>query len=702
MSNRCRVRTIAGVWNGSVFEYDPETIGAHPADRILDWATVLGGEVDRLDVPGRRSADQFEQWGHVGRGRHQLSARPPAFDLDAIGVVQRRGDRSAIAQVPGEVRNQVNRKPLGLQRCDLAINQAPAHQLGHGSTTRYGKVASHHRWSPDSSELDGLIVAAVPQRAHGLAPTRAFTRANRILKAQCNKGARPSGSSHELALFELLEGRAGGEATHVVGARQLVLRWQSRACWQTQDVRLQLIGYGEIGDIGPGHNEHVRVAKLSVQPHWATVHRTLGMRSSAVGAFAHRHHATFTRLASVTTPTPPAPPAPTITGGTFVNGFTLVDTGSGSAGFSATALSWQGPTVRGDVDLSLATLDATGCLVLPGMVDLHGDAFERSIMPRPGVRFDLGLALDDNDAQLTVAGITTSLLSLTDSWEPGLRSRSTMLDVIAAVEGRRGARPGPDVLTHVRHERCNTADFDQLTELVSSGLVRLLSYNDHTPDDSHTANAPTATQLARSGVSADQLLDMQEAAIGRRHLGKQHERHLAAVCDAAKCPTASHDASTRADLERDLALGVTIAEFPLSIPLAQEYRSEGIAVMLGAPNLVRGGSHLGNLQVSEAWAAGAADILVSDYHYPSLLQAPFELERLGLATLADAWQAVSTRPAELAGLTDRGRLLAGQRADIVVVEPPRANNGRWLPAKVRAVVADGHIIFNTLVSRVVA
>ncbi len=424
------------------------------------------------------------------------------------------------------------------------------------------------------------------------------------------------------------------------------------------------------------------------------------MRSDAVGTFAHRRHARFTRLAPVTTHTR-CLSSPIITSGSFINGAVLLEAGLVEPGMAETALGWDGPTIEGTSDTARG-YDATGCLVLPGLVDLHGDAFERSIMPRPGVRFDLDLALDDNNHQLIAAGITTSYLSLTDSWEPGLRSRSTVLDVIDAVEGRRGATPGPDVLIHVRHERCNTADFDQLTELVSSGSVRLLSYNDHTPDNARTAPPPTATQLARSAVGADQLIDLQEAAIGRRHLGKQHDRHLAAVCDAAKCPTASHDASTTADLERDLALGVAIAEFPLSIALAQEYRREGVAVMLGAPNLVRGGSHLGNLNVSEAWAAGAADILVSDYHYPSLLQAPFELERLGLATLADAWLAVSTRPAELAGLADRGRLVAGQRADIVVVEPPRAHHGRWLPAKVRAVVAGGDLILNTLAPHVAA
>ena len=328
-------------------------------------------------------------------------------------------------------------------------------------------------------------------------------------------------------------------------------------------------------------------------------------------------------------------------------------------------------------------IDATGCLVLPGLVDLHGDAFERSVMPRGGVAVDLGIAMADNADQLLGSGITTSYLSATDSWEPGLRSRRMLLRLVDALDA---GVPGPKVELHVRHERCATDDLTDLVELIERGRVTLLSYNDHTPGGIVHITGISPSMLARSGVELQRLEEIQEAAVGRRPLGRQQERHLAAACGRANCPTASHDAADEQDLERDLDLGVDIAEFPISAELAQAYRDEGIWVLLGAPNLVRGGSHLGNLSVKDAFRPG--DVLCSDYHYPSLLQAPFVIEREGLGSFAEGWRACSTSAADAVGRSDIGRIEEGAAADLVVVEPPA--DGR--PARVKAVVVDGEIV----------
>jgi len=172
--------------------------------------------------------------------------------------------------------------------------------------------------------------------------------------------------------------------------------------------------------------------------------------------------------------------------------------------------------------------------------------------------------------------------------------------------------------------------------------------------------------------------------------GSQTER--GEVLDAtAACVTASHDSPDSAGLERDLRLGVSIAEFPFTVELARQYIDHGLDVVLGAPNLVRGRSHLGHLSVRAAVAAQAATMLCSDYHYPSLLRAPFTLVDLGICPLAEAWRLVSATPARAAGLTDRGRLEVGARADIVVVEPPSADQG----PRVRSVVVDGRPVYRT-------
>lgn len=211
----------------------------------------------------------------------------------------------------------------------------------------------------------------------------------------------------------------------------------------------------------------------------------------------------------------------------------------------------------------------------------------------------------------------------------------------------------------------------------------MLSFNDHTD------HAISATQIGRTGVSAERFEQLHTDALSRREQGVGQELRLAEVATTASCVTASHDAETIEDLQRDLELGVAIAEFPTSIELATRYREHGIAVLLGAPNLVRGTSHLGNLSVREAWASGAGDLLCSDYHYPSLLAAPFCLVEHGIASMGAAWRAVSTVPADVAGLTDRGRLGSGQLADIVVVEPPADRQ----PPRVRRAVVGGETAF---------
>ena len=328
------------------------------------------------------------------------------------------------------------------------------------------------------------------------------------------------------------------------------------------------------------------------------------------------------------------------------------------------------------------TIDAEGAYVLPGIVDLHGDAFERSLSPRGGVGFDHRYALPDNDDHLLAAGITTSYLSATDSWEPGLRSRQTLRDLIAATARRRGA---PRVLVHVRHERGNTDDADELIGWIEDGSVAMLSFNDHAVDDDGQPASLSPSQVARSGLSADDLGRLQDEAIARRDEGRAQEERLAKAAAAIGCPTASHDSVSLDDLARDLQLGVQIAEFPTTIDLARRFRAEGIRVLGGAPNVVRGGSHLGNLSVLDAVRADAVDILCSDYHYPSLLQAPFTLVDAGARTLGGAWAMVSDHPARAAGLADRGRIEPGGTADLVVVDRPEGD-----VARIRAVVVDGH------------
>lgn len=338
----------------------------------------------------------------------------------------------------------------------------------------------------------------------------------------------------------------------------------------------------------------------------------------------------------------------------------------------------DGHVTGGDVEI-----DADDALVLPGLVDIHGDGFERALMPRPGVFVGVAAALAETRSQLLAAGITTAFVSATDGWEPGLRSRATLRELVAELDAT--SDEAPHLRLHVRHERGNTDDHDELLGWVADGTVAMLSFADHTPGGIVDVTGLSELQVKRSGVDRAVLETFQDRAVSRRDQGAAQERELAEAARSTGVVTASHDAATDDDLRRDLALEVDIAEFPLSVALAHRYRAEGVAVLLGAPNLVRGHSHLGNLSVRDAWAAGAADLLCSDYHYQSLLHAPFVLTGLG-ASLPDAWHIVSGGPAEAAGL-DRGRIEPGKVADLVVVDPPTDDR----PARVRAVVVAGRL-----------
>ena len=376
--------------------------------------------------------------------------------------------------------------------------------------------------------------------------------------------------------------------------------------------------------------------------------------------------------------------------GVVIRGRVLSPDGSlaeGVVGWSGSELVEIGPEAQEQASSAPVVIDAAGALVMPGLIDLHGDAFERSVMPRPNVAIPIDLALAENDMALAASGITTSYLSATDSWEPGLRSRTMLRELVAAIARR---SPGVDVRLHVRHEQCNTDDLDELVEWLDDGTVTFLSFNDHAPKTATSASAmaDSLTVLARTGVDRDVLANLAERAVGRRPVGERQTAALRETAMHAGVPTASHDTSNDAELAGALALKVDIAEFPATLELARAFREAGVGVMYGAPNLVRGGSHLGLVSARSAVVAGVADVLVSDYHYPSLLQAPFVLAEADLVDLAQAWALVSSTPARLAGLDDRGRLEAGARADVVVVDPPDGER----PASVRAVVAGGRVV----------
>ena len=313
-------------------------------------------------------------------------------------------------------------------------------------------------------------------------------------------------------------------------------------------------------------------------------------------------------------------------------------------------------------------LDASGLLVLPGIVDLHGDAFERQIQPRPGVNFPLALALADTEAQLLANGITTAYHGVTLSWEPGLRGAETWTALLDALDA---ARPHSrcDMRVHLRWEAFNIDALGLALDAIGAGRVHLLAFNDHTPAILRKLDDPAALAKysERAGVPPAAFRALAERIASRRAEVAPAQAQVAAAARAAGLPMASHDddsAATRNGFRRH---GARLCEFPMSDAVAQGAAAAGDWVAMGGPNVVRGGSHMGWGSAARMVEARVCRILTSDYYYPALRQAPFLLAARGLLDLRDAWALVSANPAAAAGLTDRGSLAEGKRADIVLV-----------------------------------
>jgi alpha-D-ribose 1-methylphosphonate 5-triphosphate diphosphatase len=350
----------------------------------------------------------------------------------------------------------------------------------------------------------------------------------------------------------------------------------------------------------------------------------------------------------------------TITGGTVL---------LASDGLARTDISLRDGMIDGiGVSGGGGRLDATGLLVLPGIVDLHGDAFERQLQPRPGVGFPVDLALLDTESQLLANGITTAFHGVTLSWEPGLRSLTAwraMLDALAARSWT------CDMRVHLRFEAYNLDALDDAVADIRAGRVHLLAFNDHTPSILRKLSDPIegAKYSGRAGMKMDAFRSYVDRIASRADQVPAAVERIGAAARAAGLPMASHDDDSIATRDRFRALGARICEFPIAEDVARAAVAAGDNVVMGCPNVVRGGSHLGWASAAVMAEAGICTVLTSDYYYPAMIRAAFVLVERGVLDLAAAWRLISENPARAGGLTDRGTIAAGKRADVLLVDP---------------------------------
>jgi alpha-D-ribose 1-methylphosphonate 5-triphosphate diphosphatase len=329
--------------------------------------------------------------------------------------------------------------------------------------------------------------------------------------------------------------------------------------------------------------------------------------------------------------------------------------------------------------------DASGLLVLPGIVDLHGDAFERQVQPRPGVDFPMDLAVAETEAQLLANGITTAFHGVTLSWEPGLRSARAWTALLSALAANR-PRQLCDMRVHLRWEAFNLEALDLALGAIAGGEVHLLAFNDHTPSILRKMADPVtgAKYSDRAGMPLEEFRTLASGVGARAAVVPAAADRIAAAARAAGIPMASHDDVSPESRAAFRAEGARISDFPMNEPTARAATEAGDWVVMGSPNVVRGGSHMGWASAATMVEAGLCQILTSDYFYPALLRAAFILgESSGLAR---RWDLISANPAAAAGLTDRGRIEPGRRADLVIVAEAPAPH-------VVATIAGGRIAY---------
>jgi alpha-D-ribose 1-methylphosphonate 5-triphosphate diphosphatase len=332
----------------------------------------------------------------------------------------------------------------------------------------------------------------------------------------------------------------------------------------------------------------------------------------------------------------------------------------------------------------------TDSVIIPGLIDLHGDMLEREIEPRPTSRFPVDMALHELDKRHAASGITTAYVALSFAdfaeRDDDLRLNTRMKEMVEQIAAQRSSL-ACDTRIHARFEIMNPEATPLLEAMIQKKEVEMISLMDHTPGQGQFRD-----------LEGYVIYMMKWLKVGRKAAQKELERQLAqprswdivnGLTKLAKehdLPIASHDDDTEAKVSLMAELGVTISEFPVTLEAAQAAKNKNMFTLMGAPNALRGRSHSGNLSATDALQAMLLDSLASDYYPATMLHAAFALAERGVTPLHEAVKLVSLHPAHAAGLVDRGSLVVGKKADFVIVQ-------HQYNTKVMATLREGRVIY---------
>jgi len=325
-----------------------------------------------------------------------------------------------------------------------------------------------------------------------------------------------------------------------------------------------------------------------------------------------------------------------------------------------------------------SVIDADGAYLIPGVVDLHNDNLEFEIHPRVNANLPLPFALSTMERRLAGAGVTTEFHAI--SFQDMLSKQRTI--AYAEEKGAFIAQFDDSATRPVRHNILHRLDVRTEHSLQSAlhTLRRVktayASLNDHTPGqgqyrDVERLIAMAEQQAAVRGDSAsfdrNSYVERMRKNLADSQTVPAFYRQIAEELGHTKMIISTHDDDTVEKVAEQVLLGATVAEFPITMEAAQHARNHEMTILVGAPNVVRGGSQSGNLSATELAAAGLADAICADYHAPCIIPAAFKLAEQGIRDLPGAIAMISRNPAQAVGLTDRGEIAVGKLADLALV-----------------------------------
>ncbi|KEC76295.1 phosphonate metabolism protein [Rhizobium leguminosarum bv. phaseoli CCGM1] len=345
--------------------------------------------------------------------------------------------------------------------------------------------------------------------------------------------------------------------------------------------------------------------------------------------------------------------------------------------------------------VAAAAIDGDGRLLMPGFVDLHGDMIEREIAPRPNATMPIDFGIHELDKKLAAAGVTTAFAAVSFATESVYGHVRSLETTSAVIEGINRLRDNLliDHRVHARYEITNVGAAPALERLLNADQIDMVSLTDHTPGQGQYNNLQSyiLSISERRAISEEMAAEIVAKRIAMRNNPdiEAKLKEIVALSLKHKLSLASHDDDSIEKVAEMHDLGVTISEFPVTAPAAEEARRRGLWTLMGAPNALRGQSMSGNLSALDAARAGLLSVIAADYHPAAFVPGIFKLADMVEGGLPAAVAMATGNAARSAGLSDRGEIAIGQRADLVAVEPGDIHRIRATFRAGRFVYSDG-------------